>query len=147
MGFPMRYLLTGILAVTGAVMILTSGSGVPPPSLPTAVTQFSPAHGRAMQAIQRRIPSRLSIPTIGVAASVVPEGLDSSGQLEVPPLFAANLVGWWQGGPAPGQDGAAVIDGHVDNVSGPLVFWRLKDLRPGDRITVSPSRVIFIVTG
>ena len=40
------------------------------------------------------------------------------------------------GGPAPGETGPAVIAGHVDSRSGPAVFYRLGDLRPGDDITV-----------
>jgi hypothetical protein len=36
----------------------------------------------------------------------------------------------------PGQLGPAVIAGHVDSRTGPTVFYRLRDLRPGDRIRV-----------
>ena len=41
------------------------------------------------------------------------------------------------GGPAPGEAGPAVIVGHVDNRSGPAVFYRLGALRPGTSIEVS----------
>ena len=36
----------------------------------------------------------------------------------------------------PGQLGPAVIAGHVDSRTGPAVFYRLRDLRPGDQIRV-----------
>jgi sortase (surface protein transpeptidase) len=56
------------------------------------------------------------------------------GTLEVPSRF--DEPGWYRLGPAPGQTGAAVIVGHVDSVSGPAVFWRLGQLRPGNRIEI-----------
>jgi sortase (surface protein transpeptidase) len=39
-------------------------------------------------------------------------------------------------GAAPGDAGPAVIVGHVDSRDGPAVFFRLGELRPGDRIEV-----------
>jgi sortase (surface protein transpeptidase) len=82
-----------------------------------------------------------------VDAAVTPEGTDSSGALEVPPLAARNLAGWWDGGAAPGQDGPAVIDGHVDSAQGgPLVFWNLRLLKPGDEVETEPGSLRFTVT-
>jgi sortase (surface protein transpeptidase) len=46
------------------------------------------------------------------------------------------VAGWFTGGPMPGQLGPAVIAGHVDSRTGPAVFHRLRDLRPGDQIRV-----------
>jgi sortase (surface protein transpeptidase) len=48
----------------------------------------------------------------------------------------ARDVGWLASGPQPGQPGDAVIDGHLDWVSGPAVFWNLGKLRAGDSIQV-----------
>jgi len=45
--------------------------------------------------------------------------------------------------------GSSVILGHVDSDSGPAVFYRLKELRPGERLTVrrgDGSAVDFKVT-
>jgi sortase (surface protein transpeptidase) len=86
------------------------------------------------------------IPAIGVDAAVTPEGTDPSGALEMPSLSARNLAAWWDGGAAPGQDGPAVIAGHVDNASGPLVFWNLRLLKPGDRVETEPGNLVFTVT-
>jgi sortase (surface protein transpeptidase) len=86
------------------------------------------------------------IPAIGVNAAVTPEGTDPSGALEMPALSSQNLAAWWDGGAAPGQDGPAVIAGHVDNASGPLVFWNLRLLKPGDRVETEPGNLIFTVT-
>ena len=39
----------------------------------------------------------------------------------------------------PGAPGPAVLIGHVDNHSGPAVFYRLRQLRPGDQILIGQS--------
>ncbi len=91
-------------------------------------------------------PLRVEIPRVGIAASVVPLGLEPSGALEVPGNFGE--TGWWTGGPEPGEQGPAVIAGHVDSTSGPAVFYRLRELRPGDTVTVhraDGSAVDFVV--
>lgn len=63
----------------------------------------------------------------------------------MPSLSAQNLAAWWDGGAAPGQDGPAVIAGHVDNANGPLVFWNLRLLKPGDRVETEPGNLVFTV--
>jgi LPXTG-site transpeptidase (sortase) family protein len=77
----------------------------------------------------------LIIPAIGVRAAIVPEGIDNTpgdvGNLSAP--STAGQVGWWDGGPAPGQGGVAVITGHRVN---DWAFWRLPELQTGDTIAV-----------
>jgi hypothetical protein len=80
------------------------------------------------------VPVRLVIPTVGVATPLVRLGLEPDGAMQVPVDFAT--AGWFAGGPAPGQLGPAVIAGHVDSRTGPAVFYRLRDLRPGHTIMV-----------
>jgi Sortase domain len=87
--------------------------------------------------LPRSQPVRVDIPVIGVRARVIPLGLNPDGTVAVPPLTAPFLTGWYDRGPAPGEPGAAVLLGHVDARSvGPAVFYRLGDLRPGDRIFI-----------
>lgn len=43
-------------------------------------------------------------------------------------------VGWWEGGALPGEQGSAVVVGHVDSKTGPAVFHRLRELEPGDEV-------------
>ena len=47
-------------------------------------------------------------------------------------------AGWYagEGGTRPGDPGSAVLLGHVDSTAGPAVFYRLRELRPGDRVEV-----------
>jgi sortase (surface protein transpeptidase) len=79
-------------------------------------------------------PVALSIPSIGVHTGLVRLGLNADGSLEVPEDFS--VAGWYELGPRPGAPGAAVIAGHVDSTAGPAVFYRLRDLRPGNVVDV-----------
>src|SRR5690242_10449506 len=79
-------------------------------------------------------PARLQIPAIGVSTPLVRLGRLPDGTIEVP--HAWNTAGWYDQGPRPGQPGPAVLLGHVDSKKGPAVFYRLRDLRPGDIVRV-----------
>lgn len=76
---------------------------------------------------------RLVIPRIGVDAQIQPVGIDRNGAMAAPASLDA--VGWFNRGPAPGQPGSAVIDGHY-GASQPAVFRALRLLRLGDQIDV-----------
>jgi Sortase domain len=91
-------------------------------------------------------PVGLAIPAIGVATRLVRLGLEPDGAMAVPEDFGR--AGWFAEGPAPGQVGPAVIAGHVDSGRGPAVFYRLRDLRPGDAVLVERAdgtRLRFLV--
>jgi sortase (surface protein transpeptidase) len=81
-------------------------------------------------------PTQIRIPAIGVNAPVIQVGLTSTGTLNVPPVTNANLAGWYEYGPAPGQPGATVIVGHYDTYVGPAVFYRLSKLHRGEKIWI-----------
>jgi sortase (surface protein transpeptidase) len=118
----------------------------PVPSAPAATS--APATSAAVLARGSPSPVHLGIPAIGVSAAVVRLGLKPDGTLEVPGDF--DDTGWFTGGPAPGETGPAVIAGHIDSRSGPAVFYRLRELRPGDEIAVARtdgSSVRFAVDG
>lgn len=93
-------------------------------------------------------PRRISIPAIGVAARVIPLGPNPDHTMQTPTDVAQ--AGWYKPGPEPGERGAAVVVGHVDSKSGPGVFYRLRELRRGNRIRVirqGGSVVTFRVEG
>jgi len=94
-------------------------------------------------------PGRLQIPALGVSTTVVGLGLNADGSLQVPGNFSQ--AGWYRASPTPGALGPAVVVGHVDSAaSGPAVFYRLADLRPGDGISIQRadgSTAVFTVTG
>ena len=80
-------------------------------------------------------PVRIRIPAIGVSARVIPLGLNPDGTMQTPRSFSD--TGWYKPWREPGERGTAVITGHVDSVSGPAVFYRLRDLRRGNIIRIA----------
>ena len=97
---------------------------------PTGPIEAAPPQGAALVAK----PVSLVIPSIGVRTSLVHLGLTSEGALQVPP--STTVAGWYTGSPRPGSIGSAVIAGHIDSYTGPGVFYRLSDLKRGDRVYV-----------
>src|SRR5260370_30265777 len=68
--------------------------------------------------------------SIGVDAPIEPVGLHAEHAMAAPSRL--DNVGWFSRGPAPGQGGEAVIDGHYGLPSTPAVFRHLDQLRPRD---------------
>jgi sortase (surface protein transpeptidase) len=83
-------------------------------------------------------PIALDIPAIGVHSALQHLGLTAQQTLQVPaPGPSYNDAAWYKYSPTPGSVGPAVILGHVDSAAqGPSVFFRLGDLRPGERLLV-----------
>lgn len=95
-------------------------------------------------------PVRLRIPTLDVAADVVPVGVDDEGLMEIP--ASGQEVGWYRFGPAPGAAaGSTVLASHVNTrAEGDGVLASLGDLREGDTATVTledGTEVDYTVTG
>jgi sortase (surface protein transpeptidase) len=105
------------------------GTTPPEPALPPPPATTDPA------TMVAAAPVRLRIPSIGVDSDLIGLGLQPDGTLEVPPDgFPA---GWYTGAPTPGELGPAIIAGHVDWNGQPGVFFDLRDLAPGDDITIT----------
>lgn len=79
-------------------------------------------------------PARLSIPAIGVDTRVESVGVTPEGNMDVP--RDVQDVGWYAPGVRPGRAGDAVFDGHLDWYTGPAVFWKLDQVKPGDRVEI-----------
>ncbi|MEO8105001.1 MAG: class F sortase [Candidatus Saccharibacteria bacterium] len=89
--------------------------------------------------INRGIPVRLQIPSIGVDAPVEYTGVNAAGDMVAP--TGTSSVGWYKLGAIPGNVGSAVMDGHVVGPKGePAVFARLNKLKPGDQIMVVDAK-------
>ena len=148
-------LAAAVLAVGLDVLTLSGcgGSAVTPP----AAAATAPATSAAVQAappttvpplvMAASPPVRVQVPAIGMDSELMDLGLQDDGTLEVPPDgFPA---GWFTGAPTPGEQGPAVLAGHVDWGGEPGVFWALRDVVAGDEITVSRadgSSAVFRVT-
>lgn len=131
-----------------AIVLLLTGAGVlgaglrdRPDSLPGPTGSPSGAGGPAAPppwevslVAARSIPVRLRIPALDLTVPLSRLGLNPDGTVQVPTDFQE--PGWYRLGPSPGQVGSAVILGHVDSYLGPAVFFRLRYLRPGDKVEV-----------
>ncbi len=128
-----------LMAGSGTAGLLMTGHSryVPPhvarvkPVLPPVGPQQTPAPEAVGQVAP---PVSLTIPVIGVRTRLIRLGVTRSGALQVPSSTA--VAGWYTGSPRPGAVGSSVIAGHVDSYLGPGVFFRLNQLRRGDRIYV-----------
>lgn len=131
-----------VCAGGAAVAALALTDGTPAKAgatlIPAAVTTAAPKqrHEPGIRALARSVPVSIRIPAIGLDASIMELATNPDGTIEVPPLGAHNLTGWWQDGAAPGQRGSAVILGHVDSLTGISVFYNLRYLRAGDKIYI-----------
>ncbi len=81
------------------------------------------------------VPTKIEIPAIEVDAPIAAQGLNESGEMTVPDN--GEEVGWFEPGSMPGNPGNAILAGHVDDYTGPAVFFRLKELKPGDEVIVT----------
>ena len=79
----------------------------------------------------------MRLPTVGVDSTLVDLDVGADGVLQPP--ADPNVAGWYRRGAAPGEQGPAVIVGHVDSQEGPAVFYRLDRLAPGDSVEVARS--------
>ncbi|GAA1291394.1 hypothetical protein Psi02_35730 [Planotetraspora silvatica] len=85
------------------------------------------------------VPKRIDIPSLSLKAPLMKLGLDSAGDVELPPFDKPSTAGWYSGSAVPGNPGASVIIGHVDTKTAPAVFYKLRDLRKGALVKVVRS--------
>jgi hypothetical protein len=144
-GFAAVLLIIGGATAIG-VAALTQHHAPQPGQDATGVTA-----GARGPRLTRSEPEAVSIPAIGVRSSLLHLGLNADGTVEVPSVYSQPMeAAWYQGSVTPGQIGSSVIEGHVDTLSGPAVFYRLGALRPGDTIDVTLANgvtAVFRVTG
>ena len=132
-------MVAAAVAVLAAVMLgvvgCSSAAGNAPPtsSAPPGSAAAAPAGGVAPLA--KSIPERVQIPAIGVDSPLMGLGQRPNGSMQVPP--GAFPAGWYTGAPTPGELGPAVLAGHIDWAGQTGVFYKLRDLKPTDEITVT----------
>lgn len=129
--------LAGSLIVIAIIAAVLAASGRAP-GLSEKVDSYVPTAGPAAQSAPPGSlgpGGRLVIPSIDVDAHLTVLGLDASGVLETPDNGWD--VGWYDFSTLPGQAGSSIMTGHVDYYDvGAAVFWRLRELRPGDEVQV-----------
>lgn len=76
-------------------------------------------------------PTQVLVPALGIDSRLGRLRLTRDGRLSVP--SNPQDVGWYR------ARGPLVVIGHVDSETGPAIFYRLRDLRPGSRIDLQMS--------
>ena len=152
MTVPSRGRRAGLSACAAAAFLLLSGCNGPDPSVPATTpppaVSAAPVPGPAdpppasvppaPSVLPRSAPVSLSIPAAGISSPLMQLGLRENGTLEVPPEPPGSPAGWYTESPAPGEQGPAVMLGHVNATGGgPGVFADLRALKPGDRVEVA----------
>lgn len=138
---PVRRAVSLGLTATTLVFSATAGTSLgfatradePPPATPRWQAGFRGAAPVDPVAVAGP-PTEVRIPRIDVRSTLVGLGLGAGGELTAPADFGT--AGWYERGTLPGETGPAVIAGHVDSYRGPAVFYRLRELRPGDTVEV-----------
>jgi hypothetical protein len=128
---PAPFGTTGVTVLAAPTQLPTDGAGSSTPA-----PAHSPTIARPSAAVPPAVPVSLSLPTLGVRASVLPV-VNDNGTLGVPDDPAQ--VGWWSASALAGAaTGTVVLDGHVDSAeSGPGALFRLASLKANDPITLS----------
>jgi len=154
-----RHLAVGVLTL--ALLVLPAGCSGDPEGRyagvsSTAATRAPEQEAKGLDAAREfrsvrgyratPVPVRVEIPRIGVASSLDRLGRAPDKTVQVPSRW--EVAGWYAAGTRPGDPGSAVILGHVDSKRGSAVFFRLRQLRRGDVITIrraDGSSVRFVV--
>jgi LPXTG-site transpeptidase (sortase) family protein len=145
--------IPAVLAATAVLALGDGDSGDPPPLSASSLRAIEPGAG-ASPIVARSAgrghsgddrldarslaprpprPDAISIPDAGVASPVEPMGARGN-SFRLPGPYE---VGWYRGGPRPGEAGRAVLIGHRDTKTGPGAFAGLAQARPGSLVTVS----------
>jgi len=135
-----------VIAVAAACLVAGCAAGAAQPHAPVAAETHSAAPTTQQLSGPQPIPAktvvtpiRVAIPAIGVRQSALEALTRDPGTGELRPPVDFTKVGYYREGPAPGDPGPAVLAGHVDDTTGPKVFFRLRELKAGDQVTVTRS--------
>lgn len=141
-GPPLRRIVAGALALLAAVVLGLAGCSSAPVSGPPLASPGNvagpPVEGPPLVGVApmgKAPPDRVQIPAIGVDSALMGLGLRPDGSMQVPP--GAFPAGWYTGAPTPGELGPAVLAGHIDWAGRTGVFFRLRELKPADEVTVT----------
>ncbi|MEU0375556.1 sortase [Streptomyces sp. NPDC006283] len=96
-----------------------------------------PAPENKAEPLARSKPVTLDIPDAKVTArKVLPLGLDSSGELEVPPPSQGGLPGYYTKAVTPGEVGPAIMVAHYDTRYGLALMKNAADIKIGSEIKI-----------
>lgn len=129
------------LAVFALGKFVHTGGAASGPQPPFSADGVPMVYATTGAELGRSIPVHVDIPQAGIHADIIQVGLTSGLAIDVPPLDQALKAGWFDQGAAPGQIGAAVLDGHVDSHEIPEphqgAFYALSSVKPGETVDVT----------
>ncbi|MGY6656147.1 class F sortase [Amycolatopsis sp. TRM77291] len=132
-------LVAVLVAVLATLAIVLSGpreTAAPPVSAGQASVGPS-VEPETSAGMPKADPVSIDVPKIEAKSSLIPLGLNADNTIEVPPITQPLQAGWYVHGPTPGEVGPSVILGHVDGNQQKGIFFRLKEMAPGDRVSVA----------
>jgi hypothetical protein len=141
-------LAVGLVALAGCASKPAPSQG---PAQQPATSVPAPAAPAAQSAAPVKpgvTPTDFSLPRLGITSSLVPVGLAKDGSMAVPSVHQPKQAAWFEPGPEPGQEGPAVIVGHIDGDHIPGVFYKLAEVHEGDQISVTLKdgrKIAFVV--
>lgn len=131
-------------------MLITSMAGIiylvvlnfPASTEPNTVTQENSALPAAKPKEDIGTPIKFEIPVLGVSSDVQNVGLTKTGNMGTPSgPDKYRDIAWFKIGPRPGQEGSAVVAGHLDNGFGlEAVFYNLNQLKAGDEVIITTDK-------
>jgi sortase (surface protein transpeptidase) len=143
-GSPTAWSLTRPSATAGAPVEQAlrippaSSSPVPTPAASAGLPEVGARPAAPGGREHRPAPMRLTVPGLGIDAPVDAVGVEADGQMSIPAVV--DRVGWYRFGPAPGDDGSAVIAGHVDDREQGLgAMAPLREAGPGQQLLVTDT--------
>ncbi|MFI5614026.1 class F sortase [Amycolatopsis sp. NPDC051903] len=134
----LRRTATATAAAALALAVVVAGCGSSDPA-PAAAPKPVPASVPVTKPFKGLRPTEVSIPKIGAKSSLISVAVNLQGKISVPSVKTPMQAAWYRLSPVPGEVGPAVVLGHVDGDKKPGIFYRLKDLAPGDEVDIDRS--------
>ncbi|MGW4521385.1 class F sortase [Amycolatopsis sp. NPDC004378] len=137
-------------AVVAALAVVLAGCGTaaePPAAAPKAPVPSSVPVSVPFKGLR---PTSVKIPKIGAESSLLAVAVKPDGSISVPSVHQPMQAAWYKLSPVPGDVGPAIVLGHVDGDKKPGIFYKLKDLAPGDEVDIDRSdgkKLKFVVDG
>lgn len=130
--------IIGIAAI-GYALLSQRHAPTPGPQAAGSVATMTSTHSKepSSTVLPYSTPVKLTVPAIGIDAPLITVGKNADGSIKVPAVPHFDSPAWYRYSPTPGQYGAAIIIGHVDNYkTGASIFFNLGKLKPDDVIKV-----------
>ena len=133
--------MTTATARRGAIVVaaLLAVAGCSSEATPAAAPGPAPSSGPISVPFKGLRPTSVKIPKIGAESSLIAVAVTTEGKISVPSVHTPMQAAWYKLSPVPGEVGPAIVLGHVDGDKKPGIFYKLKDLKPGDEVDVDRS--------